>query len=235
MASDRIRLLLVDDQKLFVENLKVILEMSDPSFSVIAIAENGKQALEEVEREKPDIILMDVRMPEMDGVEATVLIHRKYPDIKIMMLTTFDDDIYVHDALAGGAAGYILKNTSTENLIQAIKALNMGQALITPSLIAKLISPQKSTSPAPYGEARTGERRRYNLDLLSSRERDVLFLLSRGYDNQEISDRLFIALQTVKNHIAHIYDKLDIHDRMNAMKAAGDPRLKEWCHHLMDS
>ena len=235
MASDKIRLLLVDDQKLFVENLKVILEMSDPLFLVTSIAENGNDALEAVERDRPDIILMDVRMPGMDGVEATRLIHEKHPEIKIMMLTTFDDDIYVHDALSNGAAGYILKNTSTENLVQAIKALNMGQGLITPSLIAKLVSPRQEPAREDPGEMRTGERRRYNLDLLSSRERDVLFLLSRGYDNQEISDRLFIALQTVKNHIAHIYDKLDIHDRMNAMKAAGDPRLKEWCRHLMDS
>ena len=109
MKNSKIRLLLVDDQKLFVENLKVILEMSDPALEVIAIAENGSEAVEAAQREKPDIILMDVRMPVMDGVEATRIIHDKFPDIKIMMLTTFDDDVYVHDALANGAAGYILK------------------------------------------------------------------------------------------------------------------------------
>ncbi len=230
MASDKIRLLLVDDQKLFVENLKVILEMSDPSLEVAALAMDGREAVEQVERVKPDIILMDVRMPGMDGVEATRIIHERHRDIKIMMLTTFDDDVYVHDALAGGAAGYILKNTSSENLVQAIRALNMGQGLITPSLIAKLVSPDGEDQP----HDRRSTDRPYDLDLLSSRERDVLFLLSRGYDNQEIGDRLFIALQTVKNHISHIYEKLDIHDRMSAMKAAGDPRLKEWCRHLME-
>ncbi|MBN2625636.1 MAG: response regulator transcription factor [Spirochaetales bacterium] len=230
MKNSKIRLLLVDDQKLFVENLKVILEMSDPALEVIAIAENGSEAVEAAQREKPDIILMDVRMPVMDGVEATRIIHDKFPDIKIMMLTTFDDDVYVHDALANGAAGYILKNTSSENLVQGIKALNLGQGLITPSLISRLVS---SGSEEVRHDRRKTDRS-YNLDLLSSRERDVLFLLSRGYDNQEIGDRLFIALQTVKNHISHIYDKLEIHDRMSAMKAAGDPRLKEWCRHLMD-
>ncbi|MDC7224006.1 MAG: response regulator transcription factor [Spirochaetales bacterium] len=228
MGHRKIRLLLADDQKLFVENLKVILELSDPDFQVISTAFNGQDAVEAVERDRPDIILMDVRMPGMDGVEAAGIIHEKYPTVKIMMLTTFDDDHYVHRALSSGASGYILKNTSSPNLIQAIRALDMGQALITPSLIAKLLSPREE------GEMFCEGKSVYDLDRLSHRERDVLFMLSRGYDNREIADRLFIAVQTVKNHVSHIYDKLHIHDRMSAMKAAGDPRFKEWCRHLMD-
>ncbi|MDC7221761.1 MAG: response regulator transcription factor [Spirochaetales bacterium] len=233
MGNNKIRLLLADDQKLFVENLKVIIELTAPEFEVVKVARNGREAVRGVEEHKPDIVLMDVRMPEMDGVEAARIIHNKHKDIKIMMLTTFDDDAYVHNALAGGAAGYILKNTSSPDLVQAIKALHSGQALITPSLLSKLIS-----SPPPDDETRhnreKGLKAEYDLDCLSSRERDVLFLLSRGYDNNEIGERLYIARQTVKNHISHIYDKLNIHDRMSAMKAAGDPRLKEWCGHLME-
>lgn len=217
-----IRILLVDDQSLFVENLKVILELNDPSLQVVGIASHGKMALSMVRESPPHVILMDVRMPQMDGVEATKLIHHEFPHVKIMMLTTFDDDIYVHRALNNGAAGYVLKNISSENLIQSIKSLNLGQGQISPSLITKLVSPNREIDHV------------YDLDILSSRERDVLFLLSRGYDNQEISEKLFIAHQTVKNHIGHIYEKLNIHHRMEAMKAAGDPRLKEWCLHLID-
>jgi DNA-binding NarL/FixJ family response regulator len=229
MENKKIRVLLADDQKLFLDNLKVILEMNDKEIEVTSLAINGQEAVQGVERDNPDIALLDVRMPIMDGVDAAARIHENSPHVKIMMLTTFEDDTYVHDALKNGASGYILKNTTSEHLILAIKSLNAGQGLISPSLIAKLLSPSKEESHRDH----KNDRPRYNLDILSSRERDVLFLLSRGYDNQAISDRLFIALQTVKNHISHMYEKLDIHDRMSAMKAAGDPRLKEWCQHLM--
>jgi len=219
-----IRILLADDQRLFVENLKTVLEHQDPEIKVIATAENGEQAVELALEHHPDLVLMDVRMPVMDGVEATRLIHESDPDIAILVLTTFDDDEYVHDALSYGAVGYLLKNIPSGVLLDSIRGVLSGTVLLSPDVVSRLVHrPEKNE----FEES-------YPIERLSHREREVLFLMSRGYDNPAIAERLFLSEQTVKNHISHIYTKLGIHERIVAMKAARDSRLKDYCQHLMD-
>lgn len=232
------RLLLVDDQVLFVETLKTVIEMRGDGIEVVGLAYNGEEAVAAAERLKPDIILMDVRMPVMDGVEAAIQIHRKFPHIRIMMLTTFDDDEYVHDALEGGAVGYLLKNMPSSDLICSLRAVNSGTLQISPAVADQLVKgfdrgqgghPGDKSPPAP-----PPEEGRYNIEILSRREREILYLMSRGYDNIHIASRLFLAEQTVKNHISHIYHKLQVHDWMSVMKAARNLELKEYCRYLLD-
>lgn len=230
-----IRLLIVDDQVLFAETLQTVIGMKAEDIEVVGLAYNGKEAVEAAERLGPDIILMDVRMPVMDGVQAASYIHGVLPDIRIMMLTTFDDDAYVHDALKGGAVGYLLKNMPSDDLISSIRAVNAGTMQISPSVAAQLVSGNREERPpGPKREEPAGEEIVYNIDSLSRREREILYLMSRGYDNSHIAARLFLADQTVKNHISRIYNKLNIHDRMAAMKAARNSELKEYCRYLLD-
>ena len=219
-----IRILLADDQLLFVENLKTVLEHQDDDIHVVATAENGEQAVKLALEHRPDIVLMDVRMPVMDGVEATRLICEAAPEVAILVLTTFDDDAYVHDALAYGAKGYLLKNIPSKMLLESIRAVMSGTILLSPDVISHLIGRSLNSKPEVT----------FPIEKLSNRERDVLFLMSRGYDNIAIADRLSLSEQTVKNHISHIYGKLGIHERIIAMKAASDSRLKDFCQHLLD-
>lgn len=230
-----IRVLLVDDQVLFAETLKTVIEMRSDDIEIVGLAYNGNEAIEKASIFKPDIILMDVRMPELDGVQAAIRIHKSQPDIRIMMLTTFDDDAYVHDALTGGAVGYLLKNMPSGDLMNSIRAVNNGILQISPTVAAQLVkgqdsSPDNGTVPS----VQTDEPVHYDIEKLSRREREILYLMSRGYDNSAIGSKLFIADQTVKNHISRIYHKLKLHDRMSAMKAARNSELKEYCHYLLD-
>jgi DNA-binding NarL/FixJ family response regulator len=229
-----IRLLIVDDQVLFAETLQTVIAMKAEDIEVVGLAYNGKEAIEAAETLRPDIILMDVRMPVMDGVQATGIIHGSLPDIRIMMLTTFDDDAYVHDALKGGAVGYLLKNMPSDDLISSIRAVNAGTMQISPSVAAQLVSGNREEGASGPKREETAEEQVYSIDSLSRREREILYLMSRGYDNSHIAARLFLADQTVKNHISRIYNKLDIHDRMAAMKAARNSELKEYCRYLLD-
>ena len=220
-----IRILLADDQRLFVENLKTVLEHQASDLSVAGIAFNGEEAVRLALESRPDIVLMDVRMPVMDGVEATRLIHLADPGIAILVLTTFDDDSYVHDALANGAAGYLLKNIPSSVLVESIRAVMSGTVLLSPGVASRLVG----------GSGGSEDGGSFPIERLSSREREVLFLMSRGYDNPSIAGRLWLSEQTVKNHISHIYRKLGIHERISAMKAARDSRLKDFCQHLLDA
>ena len=235
-----IKLLLVDDQVLFVETLQTVISMKADDIEIVGIAYNGREAIEASLRLCPDIILMDVRMPVMDGVQAASEIHKNQADIRIMMLTTFDDDSYVHDALEGGAVGYLLKNMPSDDLINSIRAVNNGTLQISPSVASQLVQNQKQ--PEFQGDSREErsdekfhhDEKEYNIEILSRREREILYLMSRGYDNPHIAAKLFIADQTVKNHISRIYNKLDVHDRMSVMKAARHSELKEYCRYLLD-
>jgi DNA-binding NarL/FixJ family response regulator len=229
-----IRVLLVDDQVLFAETLQTVISMKADDIDVVEIAYNGQEAIEAALRLVPDIILMDVRMPVLDGVQAACKIHLNQPGIRIMMLTTFDDDAYVHDALEGGAVGYLLKNMPSDDLINSIRAVNNGTLQISPSVASQLVSSQKPISRFSGTEDHPVEEVEYNIDVLSRREREILYLMSRGYDNSHIAGRLFLADQTVKNHISRIYNKLDVHDRMSVMKAARHSELKEYCRYLLD-
>ncbi len=219
---DKIDILLVDDQILFIESLKSVIETIAPDITVVDIAHNGKEALECIQRTPPEIVLLDVRMPVMDGVETVKIIHEHYPDIKVMMLTTFDDDEYVHEALKYGAAGYMLKDVPPENLVDSIRAIKTGTIQVSPQVMVKLIefADGDAFPQFPKDAIKIVEK-------LSKREQEILFLLSIGLDNIRIGEKLFIAEQTVKNHVSKIYSKLDVHDRLSAIKLAKSAQLEQ--------
>jgi DNA-binding NarL/FixJ family response regulator len=214
-----IRIVLVDDQQLFSDNLKLMLETLAEDITVAGIACNGLEAVEAAKRINPDLILMDVRMPGMDGVEATNIIHRQFPDIKIVMLTSFLDDNYVEEALRYGAYGYILKTIRSEDLIASIRAIFRGSVLFSPELLKKLIPrmDSKTNREDPDG---AGSEYREIISHLGNREKDILKLVARGYNNKKISDTLFISEPTVRNYISSIYAKVGSKDRLQVMSIA---------------
>ncbi len=205
--QNKIRILIVDDQQLFADGLQVVIESRAPQFEVIGIANNGIQAIDIVNNYKPNIVLMDVRMPEMDGVEATKLIHKKYPEIKILILTTFTDDEYVKQSLKYGAVGYLLKNRPAGELVNSIKALSTGIMQIDPAVVDSILNMEKDNQTA---DSEFTAR----LHTLSPREREILSLMAGAKRIAGISRELDIAEQTVRNHISNIYFKLNIHDRL---------------------
>ena len=167
---DRIRVVLVDDQVLFVESLQTVLELRSDDIEVVGTAHNGEEGLEVIRAARPDIVLMDVRMPGMDGVEATRRLHQEHPEIKVVMLTTFDDDVYVREAMQYSAVGYILKNIPATNLINSIRAVRDGTIQLSPSVMHKIVSPETDSEPA----VNVGEKARTELhasDFSRRRER----------------------------------------------------------------
>lgn len=211
-------LLLVDDQLLFLESLKIVIENLDKSMRVVGIASNGKEAVEKVATLDIDIILMDVRMPVMDGVAATRIIKEKYPSIHIIMLTTFEDDEYVKDALHNGAAGYMLKNIPPEMLISSIRAVNNGAVLISPSVAGHLIDSMYDNNKKAASDLHREIPDWYNL--LNSREKNIIKLLIQGKTNSEIAEAIFVGSQTIRNYISVIYSKLDVSRRADAIRKA---------------
>jgi DNA-binding NarL/FixJ family response regulator len=201
-----IKLLLVDDQDLIRRGLKALL-MTDPELNVIGEASNGQEALELVAMLHPDLVLMDVRMPMMDGVAGTRAICEKFPNTKVLMLTTFNDQNYVSQALQAGASGYLLKDTPFEELTQAIYLANKGYTQISPGLAAKVITPPTKTISSEWAE-------------LSDREKDIIRLITQGCNNREISDALHIAEKTVKNYITTILSRVNLRDRTQLAIAA---------------
>lgn len=220
----RIRVLIADDQELFASGLEIILTSGgNEEFAVIGKAVNGKEAVAITKRQRPDVILMDVRMPVMDGVEATRIICERFPASKILILTTFDDDQYVVDALNNGALGYVLKNVSPQDLITSIKAVHSGNLIVSPSVGMRLV---RRAEGATMREASMIDQYRGELNYLMScfghlteREAEILHLIMLDHDNAEIAARLCIAEQTVKNHVSSIYSKLDVTDRVHAKRA----------------
>jgi DNA-binding NarL/FixJ family response regulator len=208
-----IRLLLVDDQPLFRESLSALLALHD-EFRVVGQAADGEAAISLAVRLQPQVILMDVRMPGMDGVEATRRLHVALPACRVIMLTTFDDDEYVFEALRSGAVGYLLKDSSAEKLYEAIRLAARGESFLQPSIAAKVVAefarlPPKS-QPSSLPEP------------LSTRELEVLRLLAAGLSNRQIADRLCLAEGTVKNHVSSILSKMDVADRTQAALKARD-------------
>jgi DNA-binding NarL/FixJ family response regulator len=218
-AATPIRIVLADDQQLFSDNLKLMLETLAEDITVSGIAGNGQEAVEAAGRINPDLILMDVRMPGMDGVEATKIIHQRFPGIKIVMLTSFLDDTYVEEALRYGAYGYILKTIRSEDLIASIRAIFRGSVLFSPELLKKLISRMDSK---PNREDPDGADNEYReiISHLGNREKDILKLVALGYNNKKISDTLFISEPTVRNYISSIYAKVGSKDRLQVMSIA---------------
>ena len=215
-----IAIVLADDQQLFAEGLKTVLENDADEIKVIGIANNGIEALRLVQQRKPDVVLMDVRMPVLDGVEATRRLRQKYPDLKIVMLTTFDDDEYVGKALQYGAMGYLLKTIAPLELIASIRAIQKGAVLMDPAIAKKLVEKAFNIDDkSVLGVSRHSESMR-NLFTLSKRETEILRLIAKGLGNKQICEQLCIADSTVRNHVTTIYSKLAVHDRYEAMQIA---------------
>jgi DNA-binding NarL/FixJ family response regulator len=210
-----IGVLLVDDQAMIRAGLRMVLE-SEPDIAVVAEASNGAEAVQIGKRERPDVVLMDVRMPEMDGIEATRRLLEFAPDTKVIVVTTFDIDDYVYGALRAGASGFLLKDAPPDDLIDAIRIVAGGDALIAPSITKRLI--------AEFAERRE-ERPVQGLDGLTEREIEVLALIARGMSNAEIAEELFVSETTVKTHVSHILTKLDLRDRVQAVVAAYEAGL----------
>ncbi len=219
-----IRIVLVDDQILFAESLKNILEMRTKDLKVVGVAYDGQEAVRIVTEAKPDIVLMDVRMPLMDGVEATRVIQRNNPHIKIMMLTTFDDDEYVHEALSHGAVGYLLKTTRPAELITAVRAIKGGTVQISPEVAAKLVR-TSSSAPKHHTADLSSKKTPFWIRSLSHREKELLKYLLEGLNNRQIAEKLFITEQTVKNHLYTIYTKMDVRSRSQAIRKLIDADL----------
>lgn len=199
-----IRLLLVDDQSIIREGLSSLLE-AQPDLEVAGEAENGKVALELARSLQPDVVLMDVRMPVMDGVAATKLIAEQLPEVQVLVLTTFDDDDYVTRAMANGAKGYLLKDTPSEVLAQAIRLVRQGYTQLGPGLLEKVMATESRPTAAPP-----------ELAQLTPREQEVLQLIGKGYSNREIAEALYISERTVKNHVNSLLRRLNLRDRTQA-------------------
>lgn len=212
-----INVLIADDQLLFAESLKMVLEQRSDDIKKVSVVNDGESAVKSADSEKPDVILMDIHMPVLNGVEALKIIKSKFPGIKIIILTMDSDDDFISEALKHGAEGYMLKDIPPNELILAIKAVYEGSVLISPLIAQKLINQLQTREKSV--ESRTAP---HWLNNLSKREREVLALISEGYDNAEIAKKLFIAEQTVKNYVSVIYTKIGTHNRYNAMRMGKD-------------
>ena len=210
-----ISVLIADDQAMVRSGLRLILE-SENDITVIAEAENGEEAVRIARRETPDVVLMDVRMPVMDGLEATRLITEQTEGPRVIVLTTFDLDDYVYGSLRNGASGFLLKDAGGDQLIEAIRVIASGDAIIAPSVTKRLIS---EFARRPESNEITG------LDALTEREVEVFGLVARGLSNSEIGEELFVSETTVKTHVSHILAKLQLRDRVQAVVAAYESGL----------
>lgn len=211
-----IRILLVDDQALFREGLRTLLSVYD-DLAIIGEAGNGQEAVAFVAQDQPDIILMDLRMPVLDGVAATRRILAEHPNCRVIVLTTFDDDEHVFDGLRAGAVGYLLKDVPSEKLVEAIRATAAGQSFLQPSVAAKVVAEfaRLADMPAPNAQASLVEP-------LSERELEILEQIASGSSNKEIAQKLYITEGTVKNHVTNILGKLGVRDRTRAVLRALD-------------
>ncbi|MEH2061255.1 MAG: response regulator transcription factor [Nostoc sp.] len=204
-----IKVLLVDDQGLIRQGLRALLEL-EPDIEIVGEAENGEQAINLVAEFQPDVVLLDIRMPIMDGVAATREIQKHFPKTKILVLTTFDDDEYVSAALKNGAMGYLLKDTPSEELAVAIRAVQKGYTQLGPGIVKKLLTQfsrvaTTQSQPVPSSLAE-----------LTPREKEVLRLIATGASNREIAQGLYISEGTVKNHVTNILNRLNLRDRTQA-------------------
>ncbi|HEY9077173.1 MAG TPA: response regulator transcription factor [Anaerolineaceae bacterium] len=213
-----IKILIVDDQALFREGLRTLLS-TQMDFQVVEEAVNGEEALRCVAQYQPEIVLMDLRMPVLDGVTATHRIHQSFPDCRVIVLTTFDDDEFVFDGLRAGAVGYLLKDVSSEKLFEAIRAAARGEYFLQPSITAKVMTEFTRLSRQPR------IKDLQDMEPLSARESEILKMVGSGMSNREIADTLFLAEGTVKNHLTSILNKLRVKDRTQAVIKAKDSGL----------
>ena len=208
-AVPRIRVLIADDQALFREGLRTLLS-TRPEVDVVGEAANGLEALAMAAHLHPAVVLMDLQMPEMDGIQATARMRDRHPDVPVLVLTTFDDDANLFGALRAGAAGYLLKDVSSETLVAALQAATRGESFLQSTVTGRVVAAFARLMEAggPKAEALVLP--------LSPREREIVSLLGSGASNKEIADRLNLAEGTVKNHVTNILTKLDVRDRTQA-------------------
>ena len=209
----KIRLMLVDDQRLMRDGLRTLLEL-EPDLVVVSEAENGQEAVGKFAEEMPDVVLMDIRMPVLDGVEATRQLLEKWPEALIIILTTFDDDRYVFEGLRAGALGYLLKDVSGVELAEAIRTVAAGGALFEPSVARKMAAEFARLAPG------SGSGIDELNEALSERELDILRLLTKGLSNKEIAVKAHLAEGTVKNYVSSIFTKMGVNDRIQAVLKA---------------
>ena len=206
---DKINIVIVDDQKILTEGISALLSI-EKGLDVVGCANSGEEALELLMHTPADIVLMDIRMPGMNGVECTGIIREQYPDIKIIILTTFDDDEYIQKGLKNGASGYMLKDLDATSLYSAIRDVYYGNNVIHKSITKRIVSGMSSSSP---------NTNKLNLiEDLTEREMGIAGLISEGLDNREIAKRLFLSEGTVKNYVSIIYDKTGIKGRSRLVK-----------------
>ncbi len=208
-----IRVVLVDDQPLLRQGYRMVLSAQD-DLEVVGEAADGAAAVRAAATLRPDVVLMDVRMPGMDGIEATRQIVQGTPHVRVIILTTFDVDQYAFSALRAGASGFLLKNVPPEDLLTGIRAVATGDAVVAPSMTRRLLDAFASHLPDEPG---TGLRRDHVLDVLTERERQVFALVASGRSNREIAADLVLSEATVKTHIGRILTKLDLRDRVQAV------------------
>ena len=207
-VKNMIKVLIADDQELIRQSLQIVLDIRD-NLQVTDEVANGQEVVASVRREKPDVILMDIRMPKMDGVQCTKIIKEHYPQIKIIILTTFDDDEFVYNALKYGASGYLLKGISMDGLAAAIETVYSGQAMINPDIATKVLKLFSRMAQADYSiqisESQVAE--------LTKTEWKIIELVECGSSNKEIAEKLSLSEGTVRNYLSNILNKLDLRDR----------------------
>lgn len=213
MNGETVRVMMAEDQRLFAESLKTLLEIYADDIEIVHIVANGTEAVEAAARLKPDVILMDVKMPIMDGVEAVRAIIAADASARIVMLSTFNEADYVNRALEFGAVGYLLKDITPTGLIASIRAVTEGVTQISPAIARRLVDRRFESYRVRSGKFDWFEN-------LTLREREVFKLVAKGYDNQEIANELHIAYQTVRNYVSSIYSKLNVQDRFQIIKHA---------------
>lgn len=217
-AAGAIRVVICDDHALFRRGLRMVLE-SEEDLAVVGEADDGEESIRIVDELRPDVVLMDVRMPRIGGIEATRSITEVLPATKVLMLTVSEDEDDLFDAIRAGAAGYLLKEISVDEVAGAIRCVVSGQSLISPSMAAKLLVEFRSMAK------RVDERQSMPLPRLTERELEVLRLVAQGLSNREIAGELYISENTVKNHVRNILEKLHLHSRMEAVVYAVREKL----------
>ncbi len=220
-TASEIRVLLADDHDILRDGLRALLELS-PDIVVVGEARTGREAVEEAERLRPTVVLMDISMPELDGVEATRRIRQAAPDVRVLFLTMHEAEEYFFRALQAGAAGYVIKRTASADLLAAVRAVARGESFLSPSVAHALVTEysERGGRPARTRAPAAGAAAPDSYDTLTSREREVLQLVAEGYTNQEIADRLHLSVKTVQSHRAAVMEKLGLRDVTHLVRYA---------------
>ncbi|MBP2324038.1 DNA-binding NarL/FixJ family response regulator [Kibdelosporangium banguiense] len=211
-----IRVVVADDQVLLRESFQAVID-AQPDLCVVGAAGTGQEAVDLAAREQPDVVLMDVRMPEMDGIEATRLVCAAQPSVRVLILTMFDLDAYVYSALRAGASGFLLKDAPSADLLAAVRTVAAGEGLLAPTVTRRLID-EFARRPEP-------RRAAHELDKLTERELEVLTLVARGLTNAEIAEQLHVSHGTVKTHVSHLLAKIEARDRAQLIIVAYETGL----------